>query len=464
MTILGVHIEGDAAHLALIEETGKKIEIKFLQSFSLQEPEELHKLIASLSQKKDLLVAGGLDGRDLIIRTLSLKVKSRRALLRVLPFQAQSSIPYPASDAILLPFFDEKKGALSRVKIIASTKELLFAHLKKLEVIKKEVDTLSCAPSAIARASHFFFPDVEALFFCHLGEKQSLAGTIVKGRVQESHSLSFGREDLEKEDLTRVQKELDRTLVALRQKTSFPTDTEIFLTGEGHALLAKCLPASMTILECDDKALQFALPLGFALDALKKDSSSVQFLQGIFTPQHVRKKRNKEMFTFLAACLLLSITTWGMGNVLLKQRESKLKERLGIYLNKPVSSMNSLEEELDGWEKKLTQKAALHYQVTVPKVSDILGWLSTHPLLSANKDQKETIDIKRVHYTLLKYPKIKSPTTPYQAQVQLEFTASSPKIARDFREALLKGDAIVRPKSEITWNIQDNTYQASFYL
>ena len=74
------------------------------------------------------------------------------------------------------------------------------------------------------------------------------------------------------------------------------------------------------------------------------------------------------------------------------------------------------------------------------------------------------MEIKSFHYSLIKYPKIGEASSPYLAQMELEFTSTAPRAARDFHEALLKGDQIVNAKKEVKWQTQNQTYHTSFEL
>ena len=105
--------------------------------------------------------------------------------------------------------------------------------------------------------------------------------------------------------------------------------------------------------------------------------------------------------------------------------------------------------------------------LSVPTVSEVLHWISTHPILSKTSDSLlnfDLIEMKGVHYQLTKYPKITTPTVGFAAKVELEFTSPSTRVAREFHEALLKGDKIVDEKKEITWHVKDSLYKTSFYI
>ena len=153
------------------------------------------------------------------------------------------------------------------------------------------------------------------------------------------------------------------------------------------------------------------------------------------------------------------------------QKAAHPRDRLQEYLSPslasgPLSSAEEIEEKLFEWEKSLRgQKNGFAFLPNVPRVSDVLAWLSAHPSFATEDGgQKEGIEIKSLHYSLTKYPKIGEASTPYTAQLELEFSAQTPRSARDFHEALLKGDQIVNAKKEVKWQTQNQTYQTAFEL
>ena len=143
----------------------------------------------------------------------------------------------------------------------------------------------------------------------------------------------------------------------------------------------------------------------------------------------------------------------------LKARESALKEELLTY--HPSTDAGDVQHHLAKWKQSLSsQTRSFPYLLTVPKVSDVLAWLSTHPKLLIHSG----IEIQKVHYSLVQYPKLQQPGAPYQAKVDLEFTASTPTAAREFHDALLRGEGPVDAKQKISWTVHQNVYHTSFYL
>jgi len=104
------------------------------------------------------------------------------------------------------------------------------------------------------------------------------------------------------------------------------------------------------------------------------------------------------------------------------------------------------------------------YILDVPRVSVVLSWLDKHPILQEFKTGNDPLDMRNLRYQLIEYPKIGSLHNRYRAKVDLQFKVKSPMNARRFHEALLKGDEIVDPGSEVSWEALNESYRASFFL
>ena len=120
-----------------------------------------------------------------------------------------------------------------------------------------------------------------------------------------------------------------------------------------------------------------------------------------------------------------------------------------------------MQQLLAQWKQSLaSQTRPFPYLLSVPKVSDVLAWLSTHPQLLLHTG----IEIQKVHYSLVQYPKLQQASLQTQAKVDLEFTASTPTAARAFHDALLRGEGPVDAKQKVAWTVHQNIYHTSFYL
>lgn len=221
----------------------------------------------------------------------------------------------------------------------------------------------------------------------------------------------------------------------------------------------------------ESKLGQFALPIGLALDRAADDNVSVQFLQKKFTPVHTHAQRKKKLIRFLGLCFIAALMMSVGGAIGLHMKQRHLVKKLASYFpasveKDSISSVDQIEKKLREWENSTRgQKSSFAFLPTVPRVSDFLAWISAHPgFATEDGGQKEGTEIKSVHYSLTKYPKIGEPSSPYSAQVEMEFTSLVPRSARDFHESLLKGDQMVNAKKEIKWQTQNQTYHTSFEL
>lgn len=98
-------------------------------------------------------------------------------------------------------------------------------------------------------------------------------------------------------------------------------------------------------------------------------------------------------------------------------------------------------------------------------MSDVLAWLGTHPnFVTATKDKGSSLQIESFNYTLIKRPEPSKKQEKYQVKVELEFSSPTPKMAREFHDALISPNDFVDPKGEIKWNSNKDRYRTSFFL
>jgi hypothetical protein len=198
----------------------------------------------------------------------------------------------------------------------------------------------------------------------------------------------------------------------------------------------KCPEAFFVPHDCPHQ--EFAVPIGLALEALVKDGKTMQFRVEEFS--HPKERQREKMFytTFAAACIFLCLAIVGINSFLIGKKQNTLSATLDTFLG---PSHASLEQRVEKWQESLFATKKPH--TSSPKVSEILAWLSS---------RKSPIDIQHLHFSL------------NERRVELEFTASSPAVARDFHEELLKPDPLIDPKKEIDWKATQNLYRAIFYV
>ena len=78
--------------------------------------------------------------------------------------------------------------------------------------------------------------------------------------------------------------------------------------------------------------------------------------------------------------------------------------------------------------------------------------------------EEGSLKIDSFSYQMVKRPDITKKGEKYQVKIDLEITAPSAKMAREFHTALNSPNNFVDPKSEVKWSNTRGKYQASFFL
>lgn len=353
-------------------------------------------------------IVTGLKSSEVILRHLTLKLKTKREILSALPFQVENFLPYPLHDLILLPAIDVQKD-FSEISLLATSTHLVSKHLEQ----DLDPDIVSCIPLALFRYAQYTFTDVNSFFLYH--SETFIA--VEEGKLQAFQAVT-------KENFNRI--------LTLMQK-KFPN-----------------IPAEVIQ---DGNHWEFAIVIGLALDAALGDMRSAQFrvLKNI-SKKSIKKQRN-QWICFFSLCFTFILITGLFGKAHLKKREQVILETLGFKKNSSLSqTVTELEQSFSKQKKEVIAVS------TLPKLSEILTWLSTHPKLS------EDCSITRLRYQLLKTPRLGTAIKTQSAKVELELTTQNPKIAREFHEALLKDKEFVDQKNDIRWNADHGLYRASFYI
>jgi type IV pilus assembly protein PilM len=523
MFTIGLTLEKEAFRIAILRKEKKSIAIESLHTF-LYGPDNV-KLFYNLPPfhtGKEVQIVSGLTSAEIFIRKLHLPLREKRKILAALPFQLESLIPFSNETPIVCPLLKPLSKQMTAVTVIATTEAHLSSHIAWLKGVDIKPDTISCSPMALVRFARWQFPREDRILCfdvrdqkisCILAEGSELvlsqtipfgasftfpvsfrpserhpsaatfsseiadaipsskiaasgasrSAEILSGKVNEA---PFGEREV-------VTLELEKFSIFLKQKGAVDEQTPWLLTGDSShfkEILSQLFSGQGLELPETDLG-RYAAPIGLALDAIAADEGSVQFCQKEFTPEHTLQFRKKKALHYLGICLGAALLMSMGGSLLLNKKQRMLTENLQNYLLLSgsegfLSTPLQIQEKLFEWEESLRgKKNAFALLPTVPKVSDVLAWLSTHPAFATEEGgQREGIEIKSLHYSLMKYPKIGDTASPYTAQMDLEFSSSMPRSARDFHEALLKGDQIVNAKKEIKWQTQNQTYHTSFEL
>lgn len=291
------------------------------------------------------------------------------------------------------------------------------------------------------------------------------------------------------------------------KETKLKETPHIATLGEGaniqnlDHLLAKSLEIPLTLIQDNQSSFSlneirsYALPIGLALTGQPHLRSPVNFRKQEFIYSTPWKRFQKSLFLFAGLALLLAIALYFFGLNYLNFKEDELKKRYLALLSLvqkpyeqfekqveskypsghdllPISALNSdtLNLRLDLLEKEIrAMPDTFPLWPHIPKVSDVLAWLSTHPTLTCKEDQQDqggcpSFSIDTFHYAVVKRPELNKKNEKYQVKIDLEFTTSSPRLAREFHDALITPNDFVDPKGEIKWSATKGKYITSFFL
>ncbi len=297
---------------------------------------------------------------------------------------------------------------------------------------------------------------------------------------------------------------ITRVLYSMTKQSKVKEAAEVLITGStGHLtnltpFLVEQLKNQVIYPEpisnlSSEQLQEFAIPFGNALNAIHKNPNPINFRQRDFSYPNPWKRLMKPIGIYLGLCFLCALAFSFFGNAYIAYREDQIKtsfvELLALtnkpyqtfedqYLSKfpdeaknvPLSELkqedllnriNFLEKEL----QSIPDSFAL--LPNVPRVSDLLAWLSAHPILLSKQDNQtlhQPIQIENLAYTMVKRPEQTKKQEKYQIKVDIEFSSPTPKQAREFHDALIAPNDFVDPKGEVKWSSNRGKYRTSFFL
>ena len=446
-----------------------------------------------------------------LVRPLHLSLSKDKDIDAVIAFQAEPLLPYPVDEAIIdwVKLKQDREG--SDITVIAAKKEHVAAHIAACEKEGFEPEVVAAVPSALAAFSAFFVEAHTPHFVVDIGDKRSTCALVHQGKLIAAQEclVGYSSDEAGWELLCR---EVMKVLFSLAKQAYSDDLSELLITGVGgadSALVDKLcrmwegellLYRSRTHFPDQAEELApYAVAIGLALTVLPLAAEQVNFRQGALIYPHPWKRLKKPLALYFVAVLALAWAASLFGHAYLGYRYDQLKERYGdllAQLHKPyeqfeseyqrkypearsgsdgeVLSLKELTlpelysrlELLDKEVKGLPDPIALY--PNVPRVSDVLAWLSTHPNVTlAGESGSRTdapIQIESFAYTMVERPEEKKKQSRYRVKVEIEFSSPTPKLAREFHDSLIVPNPIVDPKGEVKWSSSRGKYRTAFML
>lgn len=79
--------------------------------------------------------------------------------------------------------------------------------------------------------------------------------------------------------------------------------------------------------------------------------------------------------------------------------------------------------------------------------------------------QGPDVDVRFIHYTMVKHPDLAHPHDRYQTKITLELTTSTPQLAKLLHETLEQENLYIDHKQELQWTTsKDGVHHISFFL
>lgn len=518
MQFLGLHQEGLILKIAQLQKEKNQASIKLLHSFVTKDNAEDVKplyMLESQKQKNNFILTSCLPADEVLFRKTLVRLSKLTSIKKVLPFQFEESHPYPFSDAVALSFISKKKDGTD-LSFFSTKKQLLSNHLQTIASLSIDPDFVTCEPQALYRFTRHFFPKEENLFVFHLGKEKSCWISIVEGNLEITQSLDTGslslfsalEEDFPKstneellsllrekknldflqsssypktkEAFSHLQKALLRVYLFCKQKQTI-LPTKIVCTGDFSFIpcmelfYKESLPSlSPVSLEAQKESFSsfeihsFAMAIGAGLDALSQDKKTLQFRKEEFTSSKETKRKKKYLVQFALSFVFFCFSFYFAKEMFFEKKVSSLVQN---YIHLFPSSFEKVSydvvnmslEQIEKREKTLL--SSKNHLSLLPKhapISEILLFLSTHKALQSQGE--ESIRINSFHYFLPNYPKLGKKIEPFVGKVEIEFTTSSPQLAKAFHDLLLSNKELVDTRKKVSWNQTGEVYTTSFFL
>jgi|GEM_PF-609425 len=449
-----------------------------------------------------------LKGYQTIIRPLEIKLKKKSDIEATLAFQVEPLLPFPLDLAVVDRIELEETTDGTLLTILAAKKEHVKSHIQEWKNIRIEPEVISSEPSALISFSNHFIGDKTPYFIIYFGLNHVTCLLVKNGKLIASQSDLFEGDVKTNAELNKI----SLILYALSKQMRGAQVNDILFLGNATAneklissILQKLAKNKMTLtvdpnFNLSTSDLQkFAIPLGLSLNTLTKQKDLINFRQMEFAYPNPWKHLKTSLISYAFLSLFLALTFNFFSNAYLNYREDEIKTEYvnllaglnrpyRIFENEYLTKFPSESKNEDGQitpvkalsQQDLTERLNFLYKEiqaspdlfplfpNIPRVSDVLAWLSNHPNIvkidPVTNESTSLIQLESFSYSFLKRPEQTKKQEKYQVKVEFEFSTATPKLAREFHDALIAPNEIADPKGEIKWSSNRGKYKTSFFL
>ncbi|MDP1879636.1 MAG: hypothetical protein Q8K60_01690 [Parachlamydiaceae bacterium] len=323
------------------------------------------------------------------------------------------------------------------------------------------------------------------------------------------------------EELENHESDLGKSLVQLKRsmiKMSYALAKElksgesidgVVVTGEisRYIGLGQCLAKSIKYpyLECpsenkfsSDQISQYAISIGLAIAALPSQETPMNFRQDELAYPNSWQRFIVPLFFYYISIFLLCASIYFFTKYYTSYHEDIVKQEYVEMLSGMNKSYDQFEsaffaknrlarEQFQGEVPDISELSMEDIQerlaflqselqatpdsfplfANIPRVSDVLGWLSRHEAvvtINESGEREHRLSVENFSYTMVKRPQQGKKQEKYQVKIELEISTPTPKWAREFHDALITPNDWVDPKGEVKWSSNNGKYKTSFFL
>ncbi len=395
---IGLDLEKTALKTAVLETIRGKVQIKRLEAYSLNE--EGHFITDKEAQQcheqcEKFLSIGCLNGNDVLIRKLKIKLVQPKDVEAAFPFEAEGQLPFPSEEAYLDKIVVETADETTHLTMLAAKKTAVKKQLSEFHDLKIEPEILTTTPHALAAFEGAFGDTPDEVLVLYLGQNESLIAKVIHGKLLSSHSLNVGVESLEasyKQDKERLPELLedpfqefdfgsddldlsphlkealskykhDINWMILSELKGAKNPLPIMLVGEGATLkgLDDQLFKELNLNRVEIKASEgmemnlnllrrFAIAIGSALTALPNYPHPINFRQGDMEYPNPWRRYKATLGIFVGASLMLAAMIFIFGLAYLGYKEDFIRENYSQLIADTGKTFKGFEEEISQTE------------------------------------------------------------------------------------------------------------------